>query len=176
MQPFSFGKIMFAALTLVVLKKSVAVYNLTFLSGIFLASSLTFDISRFQKDGGADQKTNHSGEETLRGKHSALRRICSRKPPWFYIRVFSKILQGVSKWNVFFWKCYCSKTVKHIGLNWCFLNSQHYKFWYLNLTFAKKKREIRKFLIWKQWKIYIIKIFWNFLKSNFRLKLLFGLI
>ena len=61
---------MFAALTLVVLKKSVAVYNLTFLSGIFLASSLTFDISRFQKDGGADQKTNHSREETLRRKRS----------------------------------------------------------------------------------------------------------
>ena len=73
----------------------------------------------------------------------------------------------------FFWKCYCSKTVKHIDLKWCFLDSQHYYFWYSCLTFAKKKREIRKILIWKQWKIYIIKFFWNFLKKFFRFQIAF---
>ena len=73
----------------------------------------------------------------------------------------------------FFWKCYCSKTVKHIDLKWCFLDSQHYNFWYSCLTFAKKKREIRKILIWKQWKIYIIKFFWNFLKKFFRFQIAF---
>ena len=83
------------------------------------------------------------------------------------------IIQGVRKWNAFFWKCYCSKTVQHIDSNWCFLNSQHYIFWYSNLTFAKKKREIRKILIWKQWKIYIIKFFWNFLKKIFRFQIAF---
>ena len=83
------------------------------------------------------------------------------------------VVQGVRKWNVFFWKCYCSKTVKHIDLKWCFLDSQHYNFWYSCLTFAKKKREIRKILIWKQWKIYIIKFFWNFLKNFFRFQIAF---
>ena len=72
-----------------------------------------------------------------------------------------------------FWKCYCGKTVKHIDWNWCFSDSQHYNFWYSCLTFAKKKREIRKILIWKQWKIYIIKFFWNFLKKIFRFQIAF---
>ena len=73
---------------------------------------------------------------------------------------------GCPKVECLFWKCYCSKTDQHIDSNWCFLNSQHYIFWYSNLTFAKKKREIRKILIWKQWKIYIINFFfWNFLKK-----------
>ena len=43
-----------------------------------------------------------------------------------------------------FWKCSCSKTVKHIDRNWCFLNSPDYNFWYSCLTFAKKKREMKK--------------------------------
>ena len=74
----------------------------------------------------------------------------------------------------FFWKCYCSKTVKHIDLKWCFLDSQHYNFWYSCLTFAKKKREIRKILIWKQWKIYIINFFLKFLKKFFALNRFLG--
>ena len=85
----------------------------------------------------------------------------------------STVYTGCPKVECFFWKCYCSKTVKHIDLKWCFLDSQHYNFWYSCLTFAKKKREIRKILIWKQWKIYIIKFFWNFLKKIFRFQIAF---
>ena len=71
---------------------------------------------------------------------------------------------GCPKVECAFWKCYCSKTVKHIDLNWCFLNSQHYDIWYSNLTFAKKKREMKKISIWKKiliffWSKFFFKIF-----------------
>ena len=74
---------------------------------------------------------------------------------------------GCPKVECAFWKCYCSKTVQHIDSNWCFLNSQHYYFWYSNLTFAKKKREMKKFSIWKKILIFFdqnffSKFFWNF--------------
>ena len=51
---------------------------------------------------------------------------------------------GCPKVECAFWKCSCSKTVKHIDRNWCFLNSPHYDIWYSCLTFAKKKREMKK--------------------------------
>ena len=62
-----------------------------------------------------------------------------------------------------FWKCSCSKTAKHIDRRWWFLKSQDNIFWYSCLTFAKKKKEISKILIWKKILFFLgQKFFWNF--------------
>ena len=57
---------------------------------------------------------------------------------------------GCPKVECLFWNYSCSKTVRHIGRKWCFLKSQDYIFWYSSLTFSKKKKEMKKFLIWKK--------------------------
>ena len=53
---------------------------------------------------------------------------------------------GRPKVECVFWKCSCSETVKYIDWKWCFLKSTDYIFWYSNLTFSKKKKEMIK--IW----------------------------
>ena len=67
-----------------------------------------------------------------------------------------------------FWKCSCSKTAKHIDRRWWFLKSQDNIFWYSCLTFAKKKKEISKILIWKKILFFLgQKFFWNFFGKFF---------
>ena len=63
---------------------------------------------------------------------------------------------GCPKVECAFWKCYCSKTIKHIDRNWYFFNSQDYNFWYSSLTFVKKKRKMKKISIGKK----KIEYFW----------------
>ena len=79
---------------------------------------------------------------------------------------------GCPKVECAFWKCYCSKTVEHIDRNWCFFNRKDYNFWYSSLTFAKKKRKMKKISIWK--KIQIFFLIKNFFQ-NFFLKIFFAL-
>ena len=69
-----------------------------------------------------------------------------------------------------FWKCSCSETVKHIDRKWCFLKSPDYIFWYSSLTFSKKKKEMKKFLIWKKnsnffWSKFFFKFFLKFFEK-----------
>ena len=88
---------------------------------------------------------------------------------WNISQIFSDEIfcTGCPKVECAFWKCCCSKTVKHIDQNWCFLNSQHYNFWYSCLTFVKKIREMKKISIWKKIPIFLDQKFFAKFFENF---------